>query len=326
MSRIPDMALAASKRLVRLSRSRRPVARVRTASASAVGKLAEHLDFERLPPSVAVHLAYQIVLGRKPDPGGFRQYERAVAGGELSRREMVDALRGSSEFERRSFSAKMMGNSIHASRCRFVRALPKAATIVDLGGTDLGNPEGAFVGLGYPYRFDSLTIVDLPSEERHPIYSSSEIEAPIDTPRGPVRYSYHSMTDLSAFPDGSVDLVYSGQSIEHVTPEEGALVLKEVARILKPGGYLALDTPNSRVTRLQQEEFVDPDHKVEYSWAELQRQIAGAGLAVDWAKGINYAGLSLAQDRFMTEEVAANVGLFDEVEDCYILACVCRKP
>lgn len=327
MRRFPGIATSVSKRVVQLSGSWRPVGRVRVASVARAERLLDRLQFERLPAAAAVHLAYQVVLGRKPDPGGFTQYEKAVAGGQMTRREMVDALRGSSEFEnRRPFSGTMMGHSIHASRCRFVRALPKAATIVDLGGTDLGNPEGAFVGLGYPYRFDSLTIVDLPPDERHPIYNSSEIGALVETPRGPVRYSYHSMTDLSPFADASVDLVYSGQSIEHVTSDEGALVLKEVARILKRGGRLALDTPKSRVTRLQQEQFIDPDHKVEYSWEELRQMIGAAGLTVEWAKGINYAGESMAQGRFMPEEVAANVGLFDEIDDCYILACVCRKP
>ena len=55
------------------------------------------------------------------------------------------------------------------------------------------------------------------------------------------------------------DLVYSGQSIEHVTPSDADIVIKEVARVLRPGGWFALDTPNARVTRVQQPDLIDPD-------------------------------------------------------------------
>ena len=38
------------------------------------------------------------------------------------------------------------------------------------------------------------------------------------------------MADLSFAEDESVDLIYSGQSIEHVTEDEGDIVLKESFR------------------------------------------------------------------------------------------------
>jgi len=245
----------------------------------------------------------------------------------MSRRDLVQTLRGSPEFEtRRGFSARTFGSSIHAGRCRFIRALPAARRIVDLGGTNLGDPRGALVSLGYPYRFDSLVIVDLPADERHRLYRSGEIEAVVETEMGPVSYHYHSMVDLSEFADESVDLVYSGQSIEHVPPPEGAIVMKEVNRILRPGGHFAIDTPNARITRLQQQDFIDPDHKVEYTWPELSGMLSAAGFVVEWRKGLNYGGRSAATNRFDIEEVAGNCGLFDAVEDCYILAVVARKP
>jgi len=111
-----------------------------------------------------------------------------------------------------------------------------------------------------------------------------------------------------------------------VHPEEAAVVLKEVYRILRPGGWLGLDTPNGRVTRLQQPDFIDPDHKAEYTWPELQRMLSEAGFETAWAKGLNYAGESLAAGRFDVAEVAGNVGFFDAIEDCYILAVVAAKP
>src|ERR1700678_3113763 len=99
-----------------------------------------------------------------------------------------------------------MAPSVHAGRCRFIRALPRADRIVDLGGTNLQDPRGALVSLGYPYPFERLVIVDLPSDERHAIYRSDENEGVVVTDKGPVSYRYHSMVDLSGFEDDSVDL------------------------------------------------------------------------------------------------------------------------
>jgi hypothetical protein len=102
--------------------------------------------------------------------------------------------------------------------------------------------------------------------------------------------------------------------------------MKEVFRILRPGGSLALDTPNARVTRLQQDAFIDPDHKVEYTYGELADLVTGTGFGIVDAKGLNYAGGSLAAGRFDVDEVAGNSGLYAAVEDCYILCLVARKP
>lgn len=284
-------------------------------------------SFESMPPAQAVDIAYQVMLRRDPDPEGLRTSTDWLRSGDWSNRDLVDSLRASSEFNRFvRFPGKMLGHSLHASRCQFVRALPPARHIVDLGGTDLGNPEGAMVSMGYPYRFESLTVIDLPSEDRHEIYRQQSRADRVETAQGPVSYRYHSMTDLGDYADSSVDLVYSGQSIEHVPPEDGQHVLKEVSRILKPGGHIGIDTPNGRVTRLQQEEFVDPDHKVEYRLEELTAMIESAGLVVADCKGANYSGRGLEAGRFDPDEVAGNSGLYWDAAACYLLCLVARKP
>jgi predicted SAM-dependent methyltransferase len=311
--------LAAAPGARRAYRTLRRAARARPWAAAAPA-------FESLAPGPAVDLAYDVVLGRRPDPAGVATYRTALEEGTLTHRDRVQMLAASPEFENRTgFSPRTFGASLHAGRCRFIKALPVAARIVDLGGTSLGDPRGALVGLGYPYRFDSLTIVDLPSEERHEIYRSAETGGVVHTERGPVTYRYHSMADLSGFDDASVELVYCGQSIEHVPPDVGAHVLKEAWRILAPGGHVALDTPNGRVTRLQQAEFIDPDHEVEYTWPELRDLVEGAGFRVAWRQGINYAGRCLAAGRFDAEEVANSGGLYSAIEDCYLLAVVAAK-
>ncbi|HUS62578.1 MAG TPA: methyltransferase domain-containing protein [Acidimicrobiales bacterium] len=275
-------------------------------------------------PNQAVRIAYNVILKREPDPGGQSDFVARLKARAIDHDELIDWLRGSEEFATVS-RLNLLGPSLHLSRCEFIRSLPRARRILDLGGTHLAKAEGAFVAMGYPYRFEELVIVDLPTSDRHEIYRAQGDNDKVETHLGPVRYSYHSMADLSRFADESFDLVYSGQSIEHVNEETGDLVLSEVRRVLRRGGFLALDTPNGRVTRLQQDSFIDPDHEVEYTDAELRAKLDRAGFDIAEAKGLNYAGSCLDRDVFSMTDVAGHQGMFAEIDECYLLAYVCRK-
>ncbi|HSX29867.1 MAG TPA: methyltransferase domain-containing protein [Candidatus Saccharimonadales bacterium] len=46
------------------------------------------------------------------------------------------------------------------------------------------------------------------------------------------------------YKDGSVDFIFNEHLIEHLTVEEGQAVLKDLMRVLKPGGVLRIATPN----------------------------------------------------------------------------------
>ncbi|HVA74657.1 MAG TPA: methyltransferase domain-containing protein [Acidimicrobiales bacterium] len=317
--------------VARVPGARRAYRGVRTAQQmpSRVRRRITHADgyFASLGHRRMVEVAYEIVLGRPADPVGRETALSMLGTGSWSPSEMISWLMGSGEFRRnRHFTGRTLGPSLHSSRCEFVRSLPAARNILDLGGTDLASPEGAMVTMGYPYRFETLTIVDLPPDERHEIYRADLHADPVKTWLGPVYYRYHSMTDLSGFADASVDLVYSGQSIEHVPPAEGRKVVKSVYRVLEPGGYFALDTPNGRVTRVQQPQFIDPDHKVEYTLEELLELVTSAGFEIADCKGTNLATDSVASGRFDADEVAGNSGLYSRAEDCYLLCVVARKP
>ncbi len=122
-----------------------------------------------------------------------------------------------------SHSAPMteFGPSLHYGRGVFIRSLPRARRILDIGGVALGVPYGALVLMGYPYKFQEIVIVDLPSEDRHELYQDDQTQTPVDVAGGKVSYRYHSMTDLSSYPSASFDMVYSGESIEHITRAEG---------------------------------------------------------------------------------------------------------
>ena len=280
-------------------------------------------SYWQLPEEHAVRLAYNVLLRREPDKDGEAHFLGGLASGEFNRNDVLDHLRWSLEFHR--MRGTQLGRSLHSSRSEFIIGLPEAKRILDLGGSSSYSDWGAMVVMGYPYTFESLTIVDLPPEDRHEIYRYTDRPTEVQTPKGPVRYAYHSMTDLSRYSDSSFDLVYSGQSIEHVPEEEGDEVLAAVYRVLRPGGYLAVDTPNAVACRAQQAEFIDPDHKVEYTHTEMTTKLEKAGFEIREAKGLNYVGESLAQGAFSIEEAAANPGIYGKPEDCYLLAYLCRK-
>jgi SAM-dependent methyltransferase len=300
---------------------RQPGGAGRLATAAAL-RAVPSPRWDDLPARAAIRLAYEVLLGREPDPHGLADLGGRLERGELDRTGLLEILRGSGEFQ--SLGFRDLGPSLHASRCQFVRSLPRARRILDLGGTALGNPAGAFVSMGYPYEFHELVLVDLPPDERHPLYAVAGPLGIVPTDRGPVRYAYHSMTDLGRYGDGTFDLVYSGQTIEHVTEAEGDLVLKEVHRVLRPGGWFAVDTPNARACRLQQDDFVDPDHEVEYTRSQLEDKLAGAGFTVAAAYGLNHLGRCFAEGRFSMDDAAGHPGMFAEVDDCYLLAYLCR--
>ena len=83
------------------------------------------------------------------------------------------------------------------------------------------------------------------------------------------------------FPEASFDKVLFLDVIEHLNEREK--VLKEIKRVLKLEGILLLTAPNRDTTwkRLQRKtglsSFADPDHKIEYSQAELIEEVSRMG-------------------------------------------------
>ena len=312
--------------LARSPAARRAVAKVRQQVCPPAPAVSGAVDYWAQAPEDAVRTAFQVVLGRNPDPTGLADYGGRLAAGSLTPDGLVDELLASEEADRRhELPGRFLHVSVHASRKDFIRSLPPARRILDIGGGWKWSADGALVVLGYPYAFEELVIVDLPSDDRHPLYQSEDHGDAVQTRLGPVRYDYRSMTDLSNHPDDSYDLVYSGQSIEHVTPKEGDVVLGEVFRVLRPGGVFALDTPNGAVCRLQQADFIDADHEVEYTHTELTEKLVAAGFTLREQKGLNFCGESVRSGEFSWAEAARNRGIYSDPERCYLLAYLATK-
>ncbi len=283
------------------------------------------VPFRYLPPKQSVRMAFNVVLDREPDAAGATDYTAKLASGELSRHGVAEALAHSEEFRRRV----PMGNvllSMHVSRSEFVAGLPRAARILDLGGTHQGLNDGALVHLGYPYPFERLVVVDLPVDERDEIYQGGSAGQSVQSELGPVEFAFHSMVDLGRYEDGSFDLVYSGQSIEHVTEAEGDEVVREAFRVLAAGGWFCVDTPNGPAWRLRADEPMNHDHKIEYAAPALVAKLERAGFEVVECKGLNLMRRGVAAGTFDEAEASANPGVFAAAEECLLLALVARKP
>lgn len=92
------------------------------------------------------------------------------------------------------------------------------------------------------------------------------------------------VADMRALPFASASFegAVAVHSIEHVPNPERAL--REIERVLKPGGTAVLVTPN-RLTFARPDEIIDPYHYVEYDPSELE------AVCATFFEGVQVAGL-----------------------------------
>lgn len=216
--------------------------------------------------------------------------------------------------------------AVHASRMEMVqRCVPPAETIIDLGGAAHKFPEGALLALGYPHKPRRIWIVDLPPGQRLYIDGWSSRSGAEKSRRTVTRdgievlYHYGRMDDLSAFADDSTDLVFSGESIEHVSVDEARRTFAEAYRVLRPGGALCLDTPNASVTRIQSPSgLIHPEHKVEYRLEELRRMLMDVGFEIVTEAGVCAVPRARVSGKFDPLELLDGIGLCEDPEDGYL--------
>jgi SAM-dependent methyltransferase len=279
---------------------------------------------DRAWADTAARMAYRLILRRPIDPGALAEWRRRLSANPSDLVALVNALVLSEEYRMltRSVSDSVVLNYLHHERCRLVRNLPAAGVIVDLGGVEPADPRGCLLTMGYPHRFNSLTIVDLPPHQSLEQQRAAGRFDAVQTPLGPVGYVYGPMQELSRaqLESGSVDLVWMGQSIEHISEADLDSLLPEIHRVLRPGGWFCFDTPNRRVTRAQAPHgYIHPDHKIEYEVPALRDKLTRAGFHI-----VRVAGLGLARGAadgagFSSAELMDNMPLNDDPERSYVI-------
>jgi len=83
---------------------------------------------------------------------------------------------------------------------------------------------------------------------------------------------------LPGIADGSVDLVFASNFLEHFTVDEAAALLRDARRVLRPGGRIALIQPNHR--RCQKHYWDDPTHKTAFDHRNLPGLLTQNGFRV----------------------------------------------
>lgn len=210
---------------------------------------------------------------------------------------------------------------VHRARQWMLRTLlPAADRILDLGGAN-----APLYRSGYPHPFTQLVMVDLPPDDRHAMYR----DVPVANAPG-VSIHYGDMADLSAFPDASFDMAWSGESIEHIEQEAAERMIAEVFRVLVRGGVFCLDTPNRTLTEIHTrghgDGFIHPDHRHEYRPKELRALLEEAGFEVEAEHGICTMPQTRTTGTFHYADFILGNPITDCIEDGYLLFFKCRKP
>lgn len=127
---------------------------------------------------------------------------------------------------------------------------------------------------------------------------------PADLPDN-VTWIANTASDMSAVPAASCDLVFSGQNLEHLWPEEVAGFVLEAARVLREGGHLVIDSPNRTITAAQT--WSHPQHTIELTPDEAEQLVRLAGFDVTAMRGI-----WLCRDPRSGENLAFDPNIVDE--------------
>jgi predicted SAM-dependent methyltransferase len=102
---------------------------------------------------------------------------------------------------------------------------------------------GIQCGCGRQLREGWLNTDQLPVKTRDGASADDGVIVLVDGER---HYLKHDARNPFEIEDGSFEWVYSEHLLEHLTPREAVTWLREVHRLLQPGGYVRLSTPDLR--------------------------------------------------------------------------------
>jgi SAM-dependent methyltransferase len=109
-------------------------------------------------------------------------------------------------------------------------------------------------------------------------------DALVDLPGAPANFRFLRTDGVHIpLPSASVDLVYSNQLLEHLHPDDAEAQLREVVRVLAPGGVHLCRTPNRLTGPHDISAYFDYQatgfHLREYDFRSLRRLMMAAGFS-----------------------------------------------
>lgn len=157
---------------------------------------------------------------------------------------------------------------LHQGRTALLRRLPPCRTLVSAGCAGLWYFEWVEQAFGHVERHLGVEYY-MPKPEGLPAN---------------VTWITNTCSDMSSIGDASADLVFSGQNVEHLWPEEVVGFLTESARIMEKGGLLVVDSPNRTITEALG--WSQPEHTVELTVEEAAQLIQHAGFDIEAVRGV----------------------------------------
>jgi len=106
---------------------------------------------------------------------------------------------------------------------------------------------------------------------------------PKNLPLG-VEWIANTAGDMSSIENDTGDILFSGQNIEHLWPDDVVAFLRESWRVLKPNGLLVMDSPNRIVT--EKLVWSHPEHTVELTPQEARELVEANGFEVTALRGM----------------------------------------
>jgi SAM-dependent methyltransferase len=263
----------------------------------------DQIDAKHLQAEDFTKLAYLSILKRKVDPSGLAHWQQIINEGKFTHKMLISALTHSPEFAQLE---RPFWRIQHEARLHWVGKLELFERVFDIGGSSPNIPEGALIELGYRHRPKEIVVFDLPEEQQYwgkPKFPQDR-EYAFDW--GKLWYAHgrvESIKEHTGLDDLRFDLVFMGQTFEHIYREKMPDVLSWVRDHLTPTGKFIFDTPNRLVTKLHfPDQFIDEDHKHEYTPTEAIELLASCGLKVVKSTALVSMPESLREGRFIQTE------------------------
>ena len=162
---------------------------------------------------------------------------------------------------------------LHELRMRRLALMPAEARVVLSGGA-ANEVYFDWFSENYPGRVERHIAVEYFQPPPDPL------------PEG-VEWLARTLGDVSPVRDGEVDLVFAGQVIEHLWPDDIAGFLSEAHRVLRPGGAVVIDSPTRFIT--EGLAWTQPGHTIELEVDEIVELLTLAGFVDIDVKGYGSA-------------------------------------
>lgn len=125
-------------------------------------------------------------------------------------------------------------------------------------------------------------------EERYgfiPLHYGVELYMPVPDELPPnVRWVQNSASNMAEVPTGAVDILFSGQNVEHLYLQDMEGFFREANRVVRAGGHIAIDSPNRDIS--QNLGYLQPQHVLELNATDAIRLLEASGFAIKRVDGI----------------------------------------